>query len=214
MDMPAWVKGRVRLPVHTRRTVETRGASSVEALVFCPLLARSVPLDLCVHCTRFREKHEDDATIACDIELPRDDGRERVDVAEAAARTFVGEVVTREPICVREDVAGELVLAMLHANRTCVPVVTPAGGLVGVVCCGALFRVQRSGQKPPAARDLARPVDQALTEDMPLSVAIGVLAACGERELPVVSTAGAVTGLLSASDVLAWMANRMGYGAK
>lgn len=211
MDMPAWVKRRVRIPVHTRRTVESRGASCVDTLVFCPLLARSVPLDLCIHCTRFRQKEEGDAAITCDIELPRDDGRERVDVAEAAARTFVGEVATREPICVREDVAGELVLAMLHANRTCVPVVTAAGGLVGVVCSGALFRVQRSGEKPPTARDLARPIEPALSEDMPLSVAIGVLASSGERELPVVSAAGAVTGVLSASDVLSWMAKRLGY---
>jgi CBS domain-containing protein len=211
MDMPAWVKGRVRLPVHTRRTVESRGASSVEALVFCPLLARSVPLDLCVHCTRFLEAEEGKGAITCDIAMPRDDGRERVDVAEAAARTFVGEIMTPQPVCVREDVAGELVIAMLHANRSCVPVVTPAGGLVGVVCSGALFRVQRSGSKPPTARELARPIEPVLAEDMPLSLAIGVLSESGERELPVVSAAGAVTGMLSASDVLSWMARRLGY---
>lgn len=211
MDMRAWEKQTVRLPVRSRRTVRSAGASTVESVVFCPLLARSTPLDLCEQCPRRSHVEEDGAAIVCEVELPRNDGPARVDVAEAAACTYVGEIVSPATSCVREDVAAELVIAVLNATRRCVPIVTASGGLVGVVCPGALFRGPRGGADRPTARDLARSIDVVLTEDMALSVAIGVLAHSGEPELPVVTSAGAVMGMLSASDVVRWMASRLGY---
>ncbi len=80
-----------------------------------------------------------------------------------------------------------------------------------VVCPGALFRGAPAGSGTPTARDLARPIDAGLTEDMTLSVAIGVMAHSGEAELPVLSSAGTVAGMLRAADVVSWMAVRLGY---
>lgn len=202
----------VHLPVRARLTVRGAGASTIESNVFCPLLARSTPLDLCAHCTRRRHAEEGGAAIVCDIDVPPDDGDSQADWAEAAARTRVGELVSLEATCVREDVAGDLVIAVLNANRRCVPVVTASGGLVGVVCPGALFRGAPAGGAAPTARDLARPIGVVLTEDMPLSVAIAKMARSREPELPVVSSAGVVTGMLRAADVVGWMAARLGYG--
>jgi CBS-domain-containing membrane protein len=191
--------------------VKSVGASTIESNVFCPLLARSTPLDRCGHCKRRRQVENGGAAIVCDIDLPRHDGDSPGDWAEAAARTNVGELVSLESTCVHEDVAGDLVVAVLNANRRCVPVVTASGGLVGIVCPGALFRGAPAGSAMPTARDLARPIDVVLTEDMPLSVAIGVMAHSREAELPVLSSAGAVTGMLRSADVVSWMAARLGY---
>ncbi len=203
----------VRLPVRSRRTMARSGTGLVEASVFCPLLARSVPLDLCEHCTRCRRvEYQGSGAIACDIELPRDDGQPRVDVAEAAARTFVGQVMTMEVVCVHEDVSAALVVELLHAGADCLPVVTSGGRLVGVVCPRVLLRAWPSSAEPPTAGALARPAPEVLGETTPLSLAIGALARAGDVPLPVVSAAGAVTGLLSPADVVRWMSVRMGYG--
>lgn len=211
MDMRAREREPVHLPVRTRRTVECAGPGRVETEVFCPLLARSTALDLCEHCTRHRRVENGGAAIVCDIELARDDDPDDVDLAEAAASTYVGEILPLEPTCVREDVSAELVLAVLNANRRCVPVVTAGGGLVGVVCPGAIFRGAPGAGARPTARDLARPIAVVLTEDTLLAVAIGVLAHSGEPELPVLSSTGAVTGMLRCADVVSWMAGHMRY---
>jgi CBS-domain-containing membrane protein len=209
MDMPL-----VRLPVRSRRTLTRDGKSVVERSVFCPLLARSVPLDLCVHCTRCRTVEvAEHGPIACDLTRPRDDGNPRVDVAEAAARAFVGEVMSLELLCVQDDVSTELAIEVLHAGSCCVPVVTQGGRLVGVVCPGTLLRVWRTQGKPGTAGELARTPGEKLEEGMPLSLAIGALARSTESVLPVVSSAGAVMGLLGSNDVVRWAAGRMGYAA-
>lgn len=210
MDVRTWTGQAARVPVRARRTVGSAGRSTVEPLVFCPQLARSTPLEQCKHCTRRRQVEEGGAAIVCDVERPRDDGAVRVDVAEAAARTWVGEILPPESTCVREDVAAELVVAVLGAKGRSVAVVTEAGRLVGVVHPCTPFRGAPVGGARPTARDLARPVD-VVAEDMTLSVAIGVLAHSGETELPVLSSAGVVTGMLRAADVVSWMAARMGY---
>jgi len=211
MTMPE-VTGTVRLPVRTRRALSSDGASHVEALVFCPLLRRSLPFDLCAHCTRCAAVAlEHDGSIECRIALPRDDGSPRIDVAEAAARACVGEVLSREVACVQADVPAELALELLDAGAPCVPVVSSGGRLLGVIRAATTLCASAGGEREPMAGDLAAPAQGLLSEGTPLSIAIGVLARSSEAALPVVTSAGAVVGVLRPTDVLRWVARRMGY---
>ena len=201
--------GVVRLPVRTRRALTPDGSAERDAIVFCPLLARSMPIDLCAHCTRAEAQTED--AFLCRIQLPRDDGRPRVDVSEAAARTYVGEVLARETVCVREDASMEVVMGLLADGAACVPVVSESGRLMGVARRGAT-----SYRSPEEARAIragvgAGPVGVTLPESLPLSMAIAVIARTEEQPLPVLSEAGAVVGALSAVDIVRWVARRMGY---
>lgn len=196
--------GIVRLPVRTRRAVTRGGSDEREAMVFCPLLARSVPTDICGHCTRAVSRTDDAFT--CRIELPRDDGRPRVDVSEAAARTYVGEVLDRETVCVREDADIEVALGVLAKGAACVPIISDSGRLVGIVRQGAV-----RGAGPVPAGQGAGPIGATLPESLPLSMAIAVLARSDGQPVAVLSEAGAVVGVLGAVDVVRWVARRMGY---
>jgi CBS domain-containing protein len=175
-------------------------------MVFCPLLARSVPPDICGHCTHAVSRTED--SVSCRIERPRDEGRPRVDVAEAAARTHVGEVLDRETVCVREDTYLEVAFGLLADGAACVPVVSDSGRLVGMVRPGAA-----ASDGSVLAGQSAGPVGVAVPESLPVSMAIAVLARSDGQPLAVLSEAGAVVGVLGAVDVVRWLATRMGYDA-
>ena len=200
-------KGIVRLPVRTRRVLSRDGSSERESLVFCPLLARSMPVDLCAQCPRAEALSEDACT--CRIELPRDDGRPRVDVSEAATRTYVGDLLERETVCVREDARIELALGVLADGAPYVPVVSRAGRLVGIVRRNTVREV--NGARSITAGDGAGPVGVTLPESLPLSMAIAVIAGTEELPLPVLSEAGSLVGSMGAVDIVRWVAKRMGY---
>lgn len=204
--------GVVRLPVRTRRQLVGAGEAQVESLIFCPLLARSLPVDLCGQCTRVESAGTE--SFSCRIELPRDDGRPRVDVAEAAARTYVGEVMGRDSVVVRDDAPVEVAVDLIQQGASCVAVVGATGGLVGVVRPRALLRELRSGRRFVTVAEAAEVTDETLGEALPLSMAMAVLADSGDSGLPVLSDAGAVVGSLSASDVVRWVAGRMGYAVE
>jgi len=54
-------------------------------------------------------------------------------------------------------------------------------------------------------------VAHALPEGAPLAYAFGLLAACGLREAPVVKEDGQVVGMVTATDLLRWVARDLGY---
>ncbi len=195
----------VHLPIRSRRTVHRDGSSRAESFVFCPLLARSTPTELCTHCTRVESVTQQAMT--CRIELPRDDGRPRVDVSEAAARTYVGEALRLETVCVRDDASLELALGLLDGNG-CVPVVADSGRLVGVVRPGTGRGVEPARTTAASGAD---PVGDTLPEAMPLSLAIVVVARAARQPLPVLTPAGSVVGAFGALDIVRWVSRRMGY---
>jgi hypothetical protein len=209
MAMPAAQHPPVRLLVRTRRTLGSDGSSEVDSMVFCPLLARSVPTDLCEHCTRFVTRGP--RAVNCRIELPRDDGRERVDVAEAAARTLVGEVMSRDAVVVREDAPVALAVALVDGGSPVVPVVAGQARLVGVITPEIAMRSLHDQARPHAAGPLATQPETVLGEATPVSLALGALAVARDCAVPVVSAAGAVVGTLSQRDLVGWVARRMGY---
>jgi hypothetical protein len=100
----------VRLMVRRNRTLQSDGTGEEEEVVTCPVRGCSTGLGECARCTRHRPAQDTAATILCEIEAPRDDDDARVDVAEAAAITRVGELVSRAAVCVQHDVSADLAI--------------------------------------------------------------------------------------------------------
>jgi CBS domain-containing protein len=130
----------------------------------------------------------------------------RADVAEAAARTVVADVVSPESLCARADAPVALLGRRPPVTLACVPVVSKDDRLQGVLGEDAppLAGARRAG-------DLARAPTAVLVDAMPLSVAMERLAEAPSGALPVVSETGFVAGILTSHDVVRWLARQIGY---
>ncbi|HEY8086829.1 MAG TPA: CBS domain-containing protein [Polyangiaceae bacterium] len=203
-----------QLPVRMRRTACEDGSSRVERFVHCAVRGGSVPLDECSCCPRLVSTHftAHDGLVECTGSAPRSERPARVDVAEAAARTLVGELVAREVACVTSSAPLEAAAALLEEGAGAVPVVGPDGKLRGVVCSEQLLRLgHEGGWATLTAADAMIVPSHVLAEASPLSIALALLADARERALPVVSETGAVVGVLSGRDVVRWLARTVGY---
>jgi CBS domain-containing protein len=130
----------------------------------------------------------------------------RADVAEAAARTVVADVVSPDSLCVRADAPVVLLGRRAPVTTACVPVVSKDDRLQGVL--GADVAPLAGGQ---CAGELAAAPTAVLVDAMPLSVAVECLAEAPHGALPVVSGTGFVTGILTSHDVVRWLARQIGY---
>jgi CBS domain-containing protein len=130
----------------------------------------------------------------------------RADVAEAAARAVVADVVGAESLCMRADAAVALLGRRAPVTTACVPVVPKDDRLQGVLDVDA---VPLAGRK--TAGELAGAPTAVLVDAMPLSVAVECLAEAPRGALPVVSEGGFVSGVLTSHDVVRWLARQIGY---
>jgi CBS domain-containing protein len=129
----------------------------------------------------------------------------RADVAEAAARTVVADVVSPESLCVRADAPVALLGRRAPVTAACVPVVSKDDRLQGVL--GADVAALAGA---PSAGDLAAAPTSVLVDAMPLSLAVECLAEAPRGALPVVSETGFVAGILTSHDVVRWLARQIG----
>jgi CBS domain-containing protein len=158
----------------------------------------------------------------------------------AADRTPVSEVMTANVLCVREDVSvATLMATLLERGISGVPVVDASGFPVGLVSktdlvrdhhengdtaessplvvrtrSGAAYALGRGFHEGFAQKTVAEimtPVAFTLGERAPVSQAAALMAFEGVHRVPVVSADGRVVGILSALDVLRWLAQHDGY---
>lgn len=198
-----------------------------------------MPLAICELCPRavtLPSSLETGAVVACRPPRTRgaaddfDETRVRIDVAEAAARTHVGELLSSAATCVRPESDLEAVVELLDEGATCVPVVDDSGKLVGVVRGDDVLRALRdlrdheSSRSPRAlgpgfhvqdetltVGDVADASTTALGESTPIALALAVLVESRHCALPVVNDSKTVVGVLSTIDVARWIARRLGY---
>jgi CBS domain-containing protein len=158
-----------------------------------------------------------------------------------ADATPVTEVMTENVLCVRADTSLEVLTALFLENGISgAPVVDDAGRPVGVVSKTDLLReLTERGQTEEVettsfrmhgwdvdlgrgfhhaqvsqvrVRDIMMPLAFSLPESAPVSLAAALMAQEGVHRLPVVSAGdGSVVGIVSALDVLRWLARRDGY---
>jgi CBS domain-containing protein len=143
----------------------------------------------------------------------------RVDIREAATVASTGEVMSRGHANVEVDATVEELCAFF-ANRKvhAAPVVDMEGKLIGVVSEADIVRWHASpdaAQLAPGAQltvgDIMTKLAHALPESAPLAYAFGLLAAGDLRQAPVVQDDGRVVGMVTATDLIRWVARDLGY---
>ena len=199
---------RSTLPRHLEvRTVEVitgRNRSITLSSVRCPVRSRSAPVEECARCG-------DGAGIAQDV-LSRGEWL----CCTCAAVEPVGEgpsvrsAMRPAAVAVRRGLSAATAASALRARgHAGAPVVDGEGRPVGWVAEADLLRA-RPGAKVADAMSHAA---LAVAETATLARAASLLASHRLDRIPVVSGDGAVVGVLSALDVLAWLAVPEGAGA-
>ncbi len=133
------------------------------------------------------------------------------DRAPRSAAAIVGEIMTVAPRCVAPTLpVAALTALLLEHNLSGVPVVDAAGKPVGVVSKTDLVRHCQAPEGATVA-DIMMPMVFAIAHDVTIAQAAALMAGEGVHRLPVVDDRGAVCGILSALDIVRWVAAEAGY---
>jgi CBS domain-containing protein len=141
----------------------------------------------------------------------------------------IGDVMTRDVVCVTEDLDIDALFALLlQRNINSVPVVDDRGRPIGVASKTDLVRwsfdrgddsellpVDARTPDLPVRRlpratvgDIMMPLAFTLVEHAPLSYAVALMSVEDIHQVPIVSRDGAVVGMISALDVVRWIAGK------
>jgi CBS domain-containing protein len=152
----------------------------------------------------------------------------------------LASIMTREVLCVPPDMDVDTLVALfLQRGISGAPVVAADGQVIGVVSKTDLLReryengevervehpsLRRGGYQADLGAgyhvlhttntrvaDIMMPVSFVLPEDARISRAAALMALEGVHRIPVVSSGGRVTGIVSALDVVRWLALQAGY---
>lgn len=208
--------GNRRLPVRSCTIIGNGESVETHHTVQCPRRHESTAFAKCCGCSHMTTIDVDPdgkhGVVECHVEEPLlPNGR--VDVAEAAVRVRLGDVLGMDTTCVRSDVKIDTVAALLIENRLrAVPVVDEARRLVGIVSKSDLLRPRGTGKaRTKLVSEIMTPVVHGLPEDAPVAYAISLMAFEGLHEVPVVDGQSHVIGMITATDALKWVAQSLGY---
>jgi CBS domain-containing protein len=206
-----------RLPVRSCRVVGLEDVVETHHTVQCPWRQHSASFSRCCGCSHMASIDVDPdgkhGAVEClagsDHGLPHG----RVDVAEAAVRVRLGDVLGLDTTCVRSDVKIETVIdLLLDDGIRALPVVDETRRLVGIVSKTDLLRPRGTGDsKTKVVADIMTSVVHGLPEDAPVAYAISLMAFEGLHEVPVVDQESHVIGMVTATDALRWVAKALGY---
>lgn len=224
-------------PVRRRLVIDGASDCAADYSVYCPSRGRAEALETCAACKHVWRMPVDPAMLGAMVECGPAESSEpgpprRMDMQEAAMRAPLRDVMQREVLCVRSDASVEAIrLLLLERGLRCVPVVDGDRKLIGIVAKTDLLRdedsrrdLEESGPLPPVepgfhveelatrvATDVMSPHVHALPEEAPLAFAISLMALEEVLEVPVVDAEGQVVGVVTANDVMRWMATQLGY---
>ncbi len=153
--------------------------------------------------------------------VSRDTARpERVDRcidADAAAERAptIATLMTRNVECVTQSLTVESLIALLvDRNIGAVPVVDAQGWPTGIVSKSDVVRWCHEREVTGATMtvaDIMMPIAFTLPEEAPLAFAAALMATEGVHHIPVVSEDNQVVGMISALDLVGWMAEQEGF---
>jgi CBS domain-containing protein len=205
-----------RLPVRSCRVLGAGDAVETTHTVPCPRRQQSTLLAHCCGCVHRASidvetdgKHGTVECLAGDEHEPHG----RVDVAEAAVRVRLGDVIGTDTTCVRGDVTIDEVTSLFVESRLrAVSVVDESRRLLGIVSKTDLLRENGNAKtRKRAVATIMTPVVHGLPEDAPVAYAISLMAFEDLHEVPVVDLNSRVIGMITATDALRWVAQALGY---
>ena len=183
--------------------------------VQCPRKQRAADFARCCGCPQMTSIDVDadgkHGTVEC-AALNEDLPRGRMDVAEAAVRVRLGDIMALETTCVRLDARTETVSELLVANGLrAVPVVDETRRLVGIVSKTDLLRRSADDETPTSVAEIMTPLVHGLPDEAPIAYAISLMAFEKLHEVPIVDSKNQVIGMITSTDVLRWVAQALGY---
>lgn len=189
------------LPVRSSTLLSEEGASTSRLGVYCPRQERTLPIADCARC-----EHGD----GMEPDPERDGDAVRCRWATTAPpRPTIGEHMSGEVFVVREDASIDALRASFaERGVSTAPVVDAEGRLLGAVSSSDVAHA------PPDARTVADVMAEpavALSESASLFQASALMAYEGVHRIVVVDERWRVIGVLSALDVLAWIARERGF---
>ena len=211
------------LPVRVRRTETGRGPDTTEMTVLCPVRDSSVSVAVCADCAR-REAGVSDgpgkASVRCRVPIePQQSPEDDRAIPSLLERTPVSTLMTTDVTCVSPSLDIEDLADLFLSRRISgAPVVNSHGHPIGVVSKTDLVREHYEAELfsdasllPGTVADVMCESALRLPESSSLAQATAIMAQEGLHRLPIVSDSGAVVGILSALDVVRWLAVRAGY---
>jgi CBS domain-containing protein len=115
-------------------------------------------------------------------------------------------------VCVRSEVSIEAVAALfVDLGISGTPVVDAHGRAMGMVSKSDLVRAQVDGTNRATVADVMMPIAFSLPENATVSHAAALMAYENIHRPPVVTSNGTVIGVVSAMDVVRWLAMNDGY---
>ena len=137
--------------------------------------------------------------------------RDRREIRGALLDDTLAVLTPAEPICVRESVSvKDAVTAMVARRQASVLVVDDTGRLVGIFTeRDVLMRVvgtELDAMRTPVARVMTRDPEALHVPDR-VAHALHSMAVAGYRTVPIIDAAGRPTGVVTASDVIRWLAD-------
>jgi CBS domain-containing membrane protein len=122
----------------------------------------------------------------------------------------VGEVMTAQVIALRpQDNLARACARVLDERISALPVLDPDGRPLGVISKSDLLLASVRGETGTVEEKMSSPA-AIIRSSAPLSIAAAVMSQRGYHRLVVVDETGAAVGILSAIDVLRWLARHAG----
>ena len=211
--MPLEVTRRKLVVVHT---LQPGGEGVAHQLVQCSRRQTTLGSDSCLHCVRLAEIQLHDGQLSAVF----CDGGDQTAHAPSPAMLSLPDVYVEallEPqlTCVRIDVGLDAVMEQfLTACVEVLPVVDLAGRLQGLVRESEVsldLHARPSEAGTRTVGDVMVPWPLAIPEHTRLTKAAAVLAYERQHHVAIVSATGALVGVLSATQILRWLANADGY---
>ena len=201
-----------QLPIsHVR--VEGSATCLDEQRVYCQRRSRTVSVGECRDCRHFRAlrpgMRDALACLLCE-EAPPDS---ELPSHFHLPRLCAGDLMTRDVVCVRPDLSLDAAaLLMLEQPGQTLPVVDASGTVIGTLSDAELqLEIQAARSDSATVLAAMAPCPLLIPEATPITRAAAIMAFEDVSCLVVVSPARAVSGVLTATDLLSWLARADGY---
>lgn len=211
--------GRGRdLPLLTLAVVTGDGATATFESVLCPRDGRARAVQECAPCIDALGPVADPSArgrfMACAAIVPGVPARDP-EARSAADLTPVAAMMTRAVVALRADVPLAVArAALVDAGSEALPVVDAAGHAVGVVGHRDLARAAAPAADARCVADVMSRRVPSVAESAPVSEVAALMTREATSPVAVVSRAGQVVGVVTALDVVRWLAEQDDRGPR